>query len=98
MEQRARRLQWAGVFAALASEHRLQLVELLMEDELRCQEMQDHLQLSQPAISYHLARLENAGVLDKERQGTRNCYKVREEIADLVRRVYKEGERPWNTS
>ncbi len=96
MNERERRQEWAHVFSALASEHRLRLVELLSDESIRCQEeMQDHLQLSQPAISYHLSKLEQAGVLLKERQGTRNCYRVREGVGELVRLISKEGEDPW---
>ncbi len=97
MEDREHPLQWTDVFSALGSEHRLHIVRLLSREPVRCHEIQERLQLSQPAISYHLSKLESAGVLVKEKQGTRNCYRVRKEIADLVRRVFEEGEGTWNT-
>jgi len=96
MDDRQRRSRWAEVFSSLASEPRLHIVELLSEDPVPCQEILGQLELSQPAVSYHLAKLERAGVLQKERQGTRNCYRLREELRTLIRSVMKE-EGSWNT-
>ena len=97
MNDQARRLAWTQVFSALASEPRLQIVELLAQQTVRCQEIQSLLQLSQPAISYHLTKLEQAGVLQKERQGTRNCYRLQEGVANLVRLITEEGKETWIT-
>jgi ArsR family transcriptional regulator len=96
MDDRQRRTRWAEVFASLASEPRLHIVELLAKDAVQCQEILSELELSQPAVSYHLAKLERAGVLRKERQGTRNCYRLQEGLRPLVRSILKE-ERSWNT-
>ena len=96
MDDRKRRIRWAEVFASLASEPRLHIVELLSEDAVQCQEILGQLGLSQPAVSYHLAKLERAGVLQKERQGTRNCYRLREELRTLIRSIMEE-EGSWNT-
>ncbi len=96
MNDRQRRNHWAEVFSSLASEPRLHIVELLSDDPVQCQEILGELELSQPAVSYHLAKLERAGVLQKERHGTRNCYRLREELRTLVRSIMKE-EGSWNT-
>ncbi len=96
MNDRQRRVRWAEVFSSLASEPRLHIVELLTEDAVQCQEILGRLELSQPAVSYHLAKLERAGVLLKERQGTRNCYRLREELRTLVRTIMKE-DGSWTT-
>ena len=96
MDNRERRNRWAEIFASLASEPRLHIVELLAEDAVQCQEILGRLELSQPAVSYHLAKLERAGVLRKERQGTRNCYRLHDELRTLIRTIMKE-EGPWNT-
>lgn len=90
MDERERRLAWTTVFSALASEPRLQIVELLAKQTVQCPEIQSLLKLSQPAISYHLTKLEQAGVLQKERQGTRNCYRLQKGVADLVRLITEE--------
>jgi DNA-binding transcriptional ArsR family regulator len=91
-EERAR---WAEVFSALASEPRLQIVELLARGEIQCQEILKHVNLSQPAVSYHLAKLERAGVLQKERRGTRHCYRLRNDLTSLLKCLTKEDD-AWN--
>ncbi len=96
MNDRQRRTRWAEIFASLASEPRLHIVELLAEDAVQCQEILAQIELSQPAVSYHLAKLERAGVLRKERQGTRNCYRLHGELRTLIRTIMKE-EGSWNT-
>jgi DNA-binding transcriptional ArsR family regulator len=95
MNEQRRRLAWSNVFSALASEPRLQIVELLTHGAVQCQEILSQLSLSQPAISYHLAKLEQAGVLQKERQGTRNCYRLQHGVEDLVRLITEESEETW---
>lgn len=97
MDKLGRRLVWTNVFSALASEPRLQIVELLAHGAVQCQEILSQLNLSQPAISYHLTKLEQAGVLRKERQGTRNCYRLQKGVEELVHLITEEGEETWNT-
>ncbi len=72
------------VFAALASKTRLQIVLMVSSGRLACQEILERLDLSQPAISYHLAKLERAGILIKERTGARNCYRLDDRVLGLV--------------
>lgn len=97
MDEQTRRHAWTKVFSALASEPRLQIVEVLARQTVRCQEIQSLLKLSQPAISYHLTKLEQAGVLQKERQGTRNCYRLQKGVANLVQLITEEREEEWIT-
>jgi len=97
MNDQKRRARWVEVFASLASEPRLHIVELLSENAVQCQEILGEIDLSQPAVSYHLAKLERAGVLEKERRGTRNCYRLRKELRSLVRAILKE-DGSWSTT
>jgi len=76
--------RFVEVFAALASKTRLQIVLMVSAGRLACQEILDQLDLSQPAISYHLAKLERAGILVKERTGARNCYRLDDRVLGLV--------------
>jgi len=96
MDNLTKREQWASVFAALGSEPRLRILELLATGAVQCQDILRHVDLSQPAISYHLAKLERAGVLRKQRVGTRNCYQLREGMGELMQSVLKE-DGSWNT-
>jgi DNA-binding transcriptional ArsR family regulator len=96
MERRNARARWAEIFSALASEQRLRIVELLAQGEVQCQEILKHVDLSQPAISYHLGKLERAGVLRKERAGSRRCYRLNEELKTVFECLMKENG-SWNT-
>jgi len=90
--ERSRTAKWAEIFSALASEPRLQIVGLLALGETQCREILEHISLSQPAISYHLAKLERAGVVQKERRGTRHCYRLSEDLRSLLKCLMKEDE------
>jgi len=83
------RERWAEVFGSLASEARLRIVEMLAGGRLQCQEILGKMPLSQPAISYHLAKLERAGVVVKERRGVRNCYRLSSDVRFLTRLLSK---------
>jgi len=80
-----RQREWIRVFSALASDARLQMVLLLAKGKLECQEILDRVDLSQPAISYHLGKLERAGILIKEKKGSRNCYRLDKRINGLIK-------------
>ncbi len=82
---------WSDRFSSLASEPRLRIIQLLSNGQLHCQEVIGKLKLSQPAVSYHLNKLERAGILIKHRNGTRNCYQLSETAQELVRLMEKEG-------
>ncbi|MCX6099237.1 MAG: metalloregulator ArsR/SmtB family transcription factor, partial [Candidatus Bipolaricaulota bacterium] len=81
---------WVLVFGALASGPRLQILECLRRGPVRCREILDVVGLSQPTVSYHLAKLERAGVLVKERKGTRNCYRIDEVLENMLTQCIKE--------
>lgn len=91
-----RQREWLDFFSALASDARLKIVTMLSEQEMGCQEIFDRLNLSQPAISYHLGKLERAGILIKEKTGARNCYRLSSRISGLIKILNKE-EAEWNT-
>ncbi len=91
MENKVRK-RWVGVFSALGSEPRLQIVEMLTKGQVECQEILGRLTLSQPAVSYHLGKLERAGVLTKNKTGTRQCYRLSPHIHHLIKIIKKEDE------
>lgn len=72
VRQRASRL-----FGALANETRLQIIELLIEQEMTVGEIAKRLGILQSGASQHLAILSRSGVLAVERQGTSRIYRVR---------------------
>ena len=86
------RQEWLEVFSALASDSRLEIVRMISKRKMTCQDIIDRLELSQPAISYHLAKLERAGILIKEKVGSHNCYWLNARIAKLIAMLNEEGE------
>lgn len=81
----------ARVFAALADPHRVRIVNLLAGGGAMTEdEMIEPLELSQPAVSYHLKKLTEAGFLNREQRGQHavfsfNCEALRTlaTVADL---------------
>ena len=61
---------------ALASEHRLQILGLLEHGERSVSDLAQHIDLSQSALSQHLAPLRKAGIVSSHRQGVTIFYGV----------------------
>ena len=76
----------ARVFKALADPHRVRIVNLLANhNEPRCVcDFTEPLGISQPTVSFHLKKLVEAGLLDRERRGVWAYYSIdRETLARL---------------
>lgn len=59
---------------ALADRTRLKLFKLVMREELCVCELVDIMQISQPAVSQHLAKLKATGLIRERRAGTWTYY------------------------
>jgi len=57
------------VFEALASAPRRKILAYLAEAELNAGEIASRFEMSKPAVSQHLAVLENAGLIASEKRG-----------------------------
>jgi ArsR family transcriptional regulator, zinc-responsive transcriptional repressor len=55
---------------------RLQVVSLLSEGERHVGGLCDQFDVSQPAVSHHLALLRHGGIVDRRRQGQNNFYSL----------------------
>jgi ArsR family transcriptional regulator, arsenate/arsenite/antimonite-responsive transcriptional repressor len=65
--------------SALAQEHRLALFRLLVqagEDGMAAGRIAEALSLPNSSLSFHLAQLQNAGLIEKERQGRSLIYRA----------------------
>jgi len=77
----------ARVFKALADPHRVRIVNLLANaDGPQCVcDFTEPLDLSQPTVSFHLKKLVEAGLLDREQRGVWAYYSInREALARLA--------------
>lgn len=64
------------IFQALADPSRRAIFEALWEGEAAVKDLTARFQLSQPAISQHLATLKDAGLVDGRREGRCVYYRV----------------------
>lgn len=73
------------VFDALAQPHRREIMRLLAGGgELSVGALASRFEVSQPAVSQHLAVLRSAGLVTDRREGARRLYSVRPEgLTDL---------------
>ena len=81
----------AKLFKALADPHRVRVVNLLaVSGEPVCVcDLTETLELSQPTVSFHMKKLVEAGLLEREQRGVWAYYSLRDEavrrLADVVR-------------
>jgi ArsR family transcriptional regulator len=73
-----------GCLKAVAEETRLKILKLLEEGELCVCDMVAAFDMVQPKISFHLAVLKDAGLVQDRRQGKWSHYRI--EPKDLFRR------------
>ncbi|KXA90950.1 hypothetical protein AKJ63_02070 [candidate division MSBL1 archaeon SCGC-AAA259D18] len=73
-------------FKALGNETRLRIVKYLLENERCACEFESMVDKDQTTISRHLKVLNEAGILEKERDGKNVVYKIEdEELKDTFR-------------
>lgn len=63
------------VLKTLADPTRLKLLKLILAEELCVCEVQELLQISQPAVSQHVAKLKTAGLVSERRAGMWTYYR-----------------------
>jgi DNA-binding transcriptional ArsR family regulator len=68
--------QYARIGKALASPHRLELLELLAQSERTVESLADELDLPMPNTSQHLRALRAAGLVDTRREGVFIHYRL----------------------
>lgn len=83
----------AEAFKALSDVHRLRALQFIAggaPPEADCQDsvcachVQDHLELSQPATSYHLKLLRQADLVESEKRGRWVHYRISDEGLDVL--------------
>ncbi len=77
--QRTKTIQRAASLLKQVSDPtRLHVVTLLSERERHVGGLCDEFNMSQPAVSHHLALLRHGGIVDRRRQGKNNFYSLTE--------------------
>jgi DNA-binding transcriptional ArsR family regulator len=84
-----------GVFHALASVPRRQIIAFLSQTALSTSELAERFGMSAPAVSRHLSVLEEAGLVAGERQGQRVLYRLnRDRLLNALARFASEVDGP----
>ena len=74
-----------SIFKALASSQRLNILSLVLDhDNICAKEISDELELSQPDISYHLSKLTQSGILEKQKEGIKYCYDINYQLLEEI--------------
>lgn len=67
------------------------LAMLIMEQQSNVSDIQCCLDVPQPSVSQHLAKLKSAGILSSERNGTEIIYKIKnEEVKHIVEQILQK--------
>ena len=82
-------LQTAAALKALGEPRRVEILQLLRDGPLAVGEIAAQVDVTQQAVSQHLAVLGQAGLVEARREGTRSVYAVRPDgfapVAEFVR-------------
>jgi DNA-binding transcriptional ArsR family regulator len=70
------------VHKALADVNRLRIVRRLADGPATVTDLIDHVGLSQPLVSWHLARLRLAGLVETQRSGRETVCRLRSRVFD----------------
>lgn len=84
----ARLRRGVEIFAQLGEQTRLELLWLMTEGPMTVTELVASVDASRTAVSQHLAKLRNAGLVDVDRQGRTARYSLR---GGHVERLVREG-------
>jgi DNA-binding transcriptional ArsR family regulator len=85
--------QTALTLKALGEPRRLEILELLRKGPRSVGEIAERVEVSQQAVSQHLAVLDRAGLVEARKDGTRSIYAVRPSgfatVEEFVRRFWQ---------
>lgn len=81
----------AKLFKALADPHRVRVVNLLaVSGEAACVcDLTQTLGLSQPTVSFHMKKLVDAGLLEREQRGVWAYYSLRPDVIERLGQVLR---------
>lgn len=80
----------ASYHKALADPTRLRLLQRLADAPATVTELTEHVDLSQPLVSWHLRRLKAAGVVDTRRAGREVICTLSREMLDFFRAAERD--------
>jgi ArsR family transcriptional regulator len=88
-EQDAAELE--SLFGALADKNRVKIVSMLLQagaDACCVCDFEPQLGISQPTVSYHLKKLTDVGLLEREKRGTFAYYRIAPDATERLRALF----------
>jgi ArsR family transcriptional regulator len=80
-----------ALFGALADKNRVRIVSMLLRadtDACCVCDLEPKLGINQPTVSYHLKRLTDVGLLEREKRGTYAYYRLAPKSLQRVRALF----------
>ena len=79
-----------SLFGALADKNRVKIVSMLLKAGEACCvcDLEPELRINQPTVSYHLKRLLDVGLVEREKRGTFAYYRLAPEAIGRVRALF----------
>lgn len=74
----------AGLFKLLADDTRLRLLNALAEKDMYVELLAERLQLSAPTVSFHMKKLQAAGLVDARREQYYTVFSIRKEAFEAT--------------
>ena len=68
--------KYSDILKALSHPVRLQILEVLLDEKCCVTDIGNVLSISQSTVSHHLSIMKNKGIVCRQKQGTKTCYKV----------------------
>lgn len=84
----------AGLFKLLSDENRLKILNALSEKDMYVELLAERLQLSAPTVSFHMKKLQTAGLVDARREQYYTVFSIRRSAfeATLASLVFQQQE------
>lgn len=76
----------AKALRAIAHPHRLAILHLLAESDMRLMELGLHMGLPQSLVAHHVGILDRTGLIGKFQVGARTFYRLNKKILDEVKK------------
>ena len=73
----------AGLFKLLADDTRLKILNALSEKDMYVELLAERLQLSAPTVSFHMKKLQAAGLVDARREQYYTVYSIRKDAFEI---------------
>lgn len=80
---------------AVADANRLRILACLKKGEVCVCDFTDVLRISQPAVSQHLRKLKEAGIIAERKVGTWKHYRIHEQQTPLMQGILASIEAEW---